>query len=148
MSDSVIRTRNSSGQFLPGFSGNLHGRLPRQTEAKYLDVTMKTVSVEDWAEICQKALEDALDIEDPQVRARAREWLAKYLIGEPSQLHQLLYREERDIRIVVTFGDREMPVSLPDPSDIVEGEFSSAAVPDTDMVVQNANKHQSQKATS
>lgn len=116
----VVRTRNSSGQFLPGFSGNLQGRLPRQTEAKYLDATMKTVSVESWAEICQKALEDALDV-DPQVRARAREWLAKYLIGEPSQLHQLLYREERDIRIVVTFGDREMPVEIPD---IIEGEVT------------------------
>lgn len=116
----VVRTRNRSGQFLPGFSGNPQGRLPRQTEARYLDATMKTVSVENWAEICQKALEDALHV-DPQVRARAREWLAKYLIGEPSQLHQLLYREERDIRIVVTFGDQERPVELPG---IIEGEVA------------------------
>ena len=56
---------------------------------------------------------------EPQVRARAREWLAKYLIGEPSQLHQLLYREERDIRIVVTFGDQQ--IELPD---IIEGEIA------------------------
>ena len=116
----IVRQRNSSGQFLPGFSGNLQGRLPRQTEAKYLDATMRTVSVESWAEICQQALQDATD-KDPQVRARAREWLAKYLIGEPSQLHQLLYREERDIRIVVTFGDQQMPVELPD---IIEGEIA------------------------
>jgi len=79
---------------------------------------MATVSVESWAEICQEALRDAMSGE-PQVRARAREWLAKYLIGEPSQLHQLLYREERDIRIVVTFGDQQ--IELPD---IIEGEIA------------------------
>jgi len=81
---------------------------------------MGEVSPEKWGEIVQKALEDAM-ADNAHVRARAREWLAKYLIGEPSQLHQLLYREERDIRIVVTFGDNGYTKHLP-VGDIIEGE--------------------------
>jgi hypothetical protein len=100
----VVRTRNSMGQWRAGFSGNPQGRLPRQTETAYLETTMREVTVDKWAEIIQLALDDALG-ENPHVRARAREWLAKYVIGEPSQLHQLLYKEERKFEIVVTFGE-------------------------------------------
>lgn len=110
----VIRTRNSMGQFLPGMSPNPAGRLPRQTETKYLEATMATVPVDEWVEVVKMALKDAKDPEKTAtVRARAREWLAKYLIGEPSQLHQLLYKEERKFEIVVRFGDEEQR-ALPD----------------------------------
>ena len=103
-----IRTRNAFGQFLPGVSGNEKGRLPRQTETKYLEIIMEECTGEQWAEVIRLALQDALDMENSaHIRARAREWLAKYLIGEPSQLHQLLYKEERKFEIVVTFGDNE-----------------------------------------
>ena len=104
MSD--LRTRDSMGRWLPGQSANPQGRLPRQTETKYLEVTMDECTPEDWAEVIRIALSDAKDTEvTPHVRARAREWLSKYLIGEPSQLHQILYREEREFKIVVSFGD-------------------------------------------
>jgi len=103
-----LRTRDAYGRWLPGKSGNPDGRLPRQTEAEYLDVVMAEVSVEKWGEVIKIALEDALDRDKTDhVRARAREWLAKYLIGEPSQLHQMLYKEERKFEIIVRFGDDE-----------------------------------------
>jgi hypothetical protein len=115
---SSIPTRDSFGRFLKGQSPNPGGRLPRQTEAKYLDVTMDTVTLEDWAEVIKLALSDALNTEvSAPTRARAREWLAKYLIGEPSQLHALLYKEERTFEIIVRFGDEE-PRLLTDVVDV------------------------------
>ena len=115
-----IRTRNAFGQFLPGVSGNEKGRLPRQTETKYLEIIMEECSGEKWAEVIRLALQDAMDMENSaHIRARAREWLAKYLIGEPSQLHQLLYKEERKFEIVVTFGDNDDQKLL---GDVIEGE--------------------------
>ena len=94
--------RDNAGRFLPGQTGNPEGRLPRQTEAKYLEATMATVSLEDWAMVVRQALDDALNVDNPHIRARAREWLGKFLIGDT---HELLYREERKFEITVTFGD-------------------------------------------
>ena len=119
MTEGAIRTRDSMGRWLKGTSPNPAGRLPRQTETKYLEVTMEECTTDEWAHIIQIAVADAKDTEaTPHVRARAREWLAKYVIGEPSQLHQLLYKEERRFEIVVRFGDEEQR-QLPD---VVDGE--------------------------
>jgi len=119
MTTGALRTRDSMGRWLKGQTGNKSGRLPRQTETKYLEATMETVSVEDWADVIALALDDALNKDNSaHVRARAREWLAKYLIGEPSQLHQMLYKEERKFEIIVRFGDEEQR-ALPE---IIDGE--------------------------
>ena len=113
-----VRTRDSMGRWLKGQTGNKDGRLPRQTETKYLDIIMRECTGEEWAEVIKLALRDAKDEEESaHVRARAREWLAKYLIGEPSQLHQLLYKEERTFEIVVRFGDEEQR-ALPETIDV------------------------------
>ena len=82
---------------------------------------MNSVPIEKWAEVVAIALEDALDREGkPHIRTKAREWLARYLIGEPSQLHALLYKEERKFEIIVKFEDngqnKEFPVG-----DVVDG---------------------------
>ena len=119
MTEGAIRTRDSLGRWLPGQSPNPRGRLPRQTETKYLEVTMETVTAEKWAEVIAIALEDALDKDNSaHVRARAREWIGKFVIGEPSQVHQMLYKEERKFEIIVRFGDEERG-QLPD---VVDGE--------------------------
>lgn len=107
--------RTDLGQFKKGFSGNPRGRLPRQTEAKYLETLMGAVSQEDWALIVGQAVLDAKD-PDAYIRYRAREWLGKYLIGEPAQVHRLLYQEERDIHVHITFGDQELS-----PIEIIDG---------------------------
>lgn len=54
------------------------GRPPRQTEAGYLRAMMTACNLDTWREICAKAVVDALAGD-----AKAREWLAKYLIGDP-----------------------------------------------------------------
>lgn len=113
-----LSRRDTSGRWMAGISGNPEGRLPRQTETKYLEVTMRECTPDEWAEIIHLAVEDAKDMEaSPHVRARAREWLAKYVIGEPSQLHQLLYKEERTFEIIVRFGDNGSK-ALPDVVDV------------------------------
>lgn len=118
---SLVQARDDDGKWLPGKSANPRGRLPRQTETKYLEVTMGSVPVEEWAEVVKIALEDALDRENqPHVRQKAREWLARYLIGEPSQLHALLYKEERRFEIVVKFEDNGHEKQLP-VDDVIDG---------------------------
>jgi len=117
MSEGALRTRDSMGRWLKGQTGNKDGRLPRQTETKYLEITMAECTEEKWAEVIKLAINDALsETESAHVRARAREWLAKYLIGEPSQLHQLLYKEERTFEIHVIFGDERK--ALPETIDV------------------------------
>lgn len=108
-----------TGRFLPGQTGNPAGRLPRQTESEYLEITMQQCTTKRWAEVVAQAVADALD-ESPHVRARAREWLAKYVIGEPNQLHQLLYREEKSFEIIVKFSS-DNPQALPG-SDVIDIE--------------------------
>ena len=120
MSEGALRTRDSMGRWLKGStSPNPQGRLPRQTEAKYLDIIMEKCTGEEWADVIMLALKDAKsETESAHVRARAREWLAKYLIGEPSQLHQLLYKEERKFEIIVRFGEEDEQKALPDVIDV------------------------------
>jgi hypothetical protein len=114
----AVRTRDSMGRWLKGSTGNKDGRLPRQTETKYLEITMRECTEEKWADVIKLAVADALnEKETAHVRARAREWLAKYLIGEPSQLHQLLYKEERKFEIHVIFGDDDQK-ALPETIDV------------------------------
>ena len=112
---SLAAPRDNLGRWKTGFTGNPEGRLPRQIETEYLNVTMRECTPDKWAEIIQIAVADARDTEaSSHVRARAREWLAKYVIGEPSQLHQLLYKEERKVEIRVIFGDNGDQKALPE----------------------------------
>lgn len=114
----ALRTRDGLGRWLPGQTGNKDGRLPRQTETEYLNVTMRVCTPEKWAKVIALAMDDALSTDETaHVRARAREWLAKYVIGEPSQLHQMLYKEERTFEIIVRFGDEEQK-ALPETIDV------------------------------
>ncbi len=68
--------RDETGRFLPGNSGS-PGRPRRQTEAAYLHATLSACSVEMWGKIVDRAVADALGGD-----AKAREWLATYLIGK------------------------------------------------------------------
>lgn len=96
--------RDQFGRWKSGFTGNPLGRLPKAVEMEYLDVTWRTVSPEKWGEVMAMALDDCTH-DNPHVRARAREWVGKYVLGDPSAVQQLLYRDERKFEIVVTFGD-------------------------------------------
>lgn len=66
------------GRFKVGNPGG-PGRPKRQTEASYLAVMMEACDLEAWRAIVGQAVADALTGD-----AKAREWLGRYLVGEPT----------------------------------------------------------------
>ena len=72
--------RNSKGQFVKGTSGNPNGRPRKEREQKYYEITTNSVTFADWKMIVEKAAKQAKAGDK-----YAREWLSKYLVGEPEQ---------------------------------------------------------------
>lgn len=67
--------RKTNGQFGPG-NKFATGRPKRDTELDYLRALSDAVPLETWADICRNAASRAREGD-----AKAREWIAKYLIG-------------------------------------------------------------------
>ncbi len=67
-----------AGLFKPGNPGG-PGRPKRQTEAAYLETMLAAVPLDVWSKIVESAVQAALSGDD-----KARSWLSKYLVGEPS----------------------------------------------------------------
>jgi hypothetical protein len=75
--------RNGHGQFAPGNLGG-PGRPRRVTERDYLIVLTEECPPERWRLICRRATADA------EAGDRwAREWVARYLMGNPAELPAL-----------------------------------------------------------
>jgi hypothetical protein len=72
--------RDANGRFVKGSTGNPTGRAPKAREERYYEITMSTVSFDDWKVIVEKARDQAKK-GDPV----ARKWLADYLVGVPDQ---------------------------------------------------------------
>jgi len=88
----VSRVRNGNGTFALGNPGG-PGRPPRPTERSYLVALAAAVPLEVWGQIVDRAVADALAGD-----AKAREWLAKYLLGsDPMKLLDLAADEEAGI---------------------------------------------------
>ena len=77
--------RDNSGKFAAGNTGG-PGRPPRATERDYLVALSESCSTDDWQEIVTRAVDDAKSGD-----AKARAWLAGYLIGEPGSRGELLH---------------------------------------------------------
>jgi hypothetical protein len=75
--------RNGDGQFAPGNPGG-PGRPRRVAERDYLAALTEECPPETWRAICRRAVADALGGD-----ARARDWLARYLLGNPAELPTL-----------------------------------------------------------
>jgi hypothetical protein len=75
--------RNGHGQFAPGNRGG-PGRPRRVAERDYLAALTEVCPPERWRAICRRAVADA-EAGDP----RARDWLARYLLGNPAELPTL-----------------------------------------------------------
>ena len=73
--------RHNDGRFKPGNNGG-PGRPPLAKETNYLQTLQGTCTLKEWKAICRKAVEDAKAGD-----GRAREWLCKYLVGEPCPDH-------------------------------------------------------------
>jgi hypothetical protein len=72
--------RDEKGRFVKGSQGNPHGRPPKEREVRFYEITLATVTFEDWREIVTRAVQDA-----KRGDTAARKWLADYLIGTPEQ---------------------------------------------------------------
>ena len=71
--------RTGNGRFTFGNKGG-PGRPPRATERHYLAVLAEEVPLETWRAISRRAVADA-----KKGDAKAREWIAKYLLGAPAE---------------------------------------------------------------
>lgn len=71
-------TRTASGRFAIGNPGG-PGRMKRTTEGAYLASMMKVVSMDVWENIVTAAVEGAKSGDH-----KAREWIGRYLVGEPA----------------------------------------------------------------
>ena len=89
--------RDSKGRFVKGASGNPQGRLPKQTETSYLQVSESVCTFDVWREIVAKAVEQA-----KQGDARARQWLSDYLVGKPISM-VMAVQERQDTLITVKY---------------------------------------------
>lgn len=89
--------RDSKGRFIKGASGNPQGRLPKQTETSYLQVSESVCTFDVWREIVAKAVEQA-----KRGDARARQWLSDYLIGKPVSM-VMAVQERQDTLITVKY---------------------------------------------
>ena len=72
-----IMARDKAGRFAKGTKAG--GRLPRVREEAYLKITVANCSEEQWGAVVAKAVEQAL-----KGNAKAREWLARYLLPRPA----------------------------------------------------------------
>ena len=68
--------RQVNGTFALGHAGG-PGRPKRSTEENYLQVLSEQVTLKDWTEVVQRALDDAKNGDN-----RARDWLGTYLMGD------------------------------------------------------------------
>lgn len=79
-----MATRDATGKFIKGQSGNPKGRPPKEREQRFYEITLAAVTFEDWKDIVAKAVSQAKK-GDPT----ARKFLADYLIGPPVQRSEL-----------------------------------------------------------
>lgn len=67
-------------KFVKGQSGNPNGRPKKEREERFLQITLSTVTYQDWEQIVDKAKRQAKSGDSV-----ARKWLSDYLIGPPVQ---------------------------------------------------------------
>lgn len=72
--------RQRNGRFAKGNTGGPGRPRLTVTEREYMEATMEACPVSAWREIVAAAVNDA-----KAGNARARDWLARYLVGLPSQ---------------------------------------------------------------
>lgn len=71
--------RDENGKFVKGNPGG-PGRPKKEREMKFYDLTLSTVTFDDWKEIIKKAV-----IQAKRGDGVARKWLADYIMGPPVQ---------------------------------------------------------------
>jgi hypothetical protein len=76
----MVADRNADGTFKKGVYKGGPGRRRVADEERYLSVLRRTLTVDDWAAIVQKAIDQA-----KRGDSTARAFLANYAIGRPTE---------------------------------------------------------------
>lgn len=85
--------RDNRGRFAQGWAGG-PGRPPRATEVVYMRALSDVLTLDAWRDICEAAINSARDGD-----AKAREWVARYALGDtPTTLHALAVMEAHDLQ--------------------------------------------------
>ena len=82
--------RDEHGRFVKGVSGNPGGRPSR--DARFLEITMETVTYASWKKIIKKAMDQA-----EKGNPTARKFLADYILGPPVQRQEVTGADGRDL---------------------------------------------------
>ena len=103
----AVRTRDSMGRWI-GPCRYVPPTDPADIEREklLLEEFKDSVTFEEWKELIMVTIKEARE-GDGEERNRARKWLAKYFVGEPTQVHQLLYKEDNELEIVVKLDEDE-----------------------------------------
>ena len=95
--------RDETGKFAKGNEGG-PGRPKKEREQRFYEITLSSVTFEDWKEIIEKAVTQA-----KKGDAVARKFLADYLIGPPVQRSELTGKDggavEQVIRVTLKGQD-------------------------------------------
>jgi hypothetical protein len=75
--------RDENGRFTKGYKGG-PGRPKKEREDKFHEITLTTVTFEDWKAVVRKAVDQA-----KRGDQQARKWLSDYLIGPPVQRQEV-----------------------------------------------------------
>lgn len=97
------KQRDDKGRFVKGHTGNPNGRMPKEREIKFYDLTLSAVSENDWTDIVLAAVKLA-----KRGDAQARKWLSDYLLGLPSQSLELSGKNSGPIELVVRYAKKEI----------------------------------------
>lgn len=112
MSNDVVTTqpvaiRTKDGKFLPGKSGNPHGRPPTKRDKinaiqQRLELAIRrNLDPRTVSKIVQATAQDALDAEDSKTKTAARKLIFEYCIAKPSNAEDKQERTENKISIVI-----------------------------------------------
>jgi len=94
---SKIVKRSANGQFKKGTAAG-PGR-PLDPIRNNLKSLYSVCKKSDWRQIVSKAVEQAIDGD-----AKARDWLSKYMVADPIQVHLLRELEDHPVEIDVIIG--------------------------------------------
>lgn len=111
--------RDEKGRFIKGHSGNSNGRMPKDREIKYFEITKSNVSVTDWAEIVKDAVRRA-----KKGDAQSRKWLSDQLVGLPQQMVDLTTNGESLNTIGITGVDYRSAIT-----NLAPGSMGNSAAP-------------------
>ena len=84
--------RDVNGRFTNGNGGG-PGRPPKAREERFFEITLSKVTYKDWAEIIDKAVDQA-----KRGNHTARKFLADYLLGPPTQKHDV--KSDNTLRVI------------------------------------------------